>query len=192
MNKKQIIATTSAAALALTVGIGGTLAWLYDVTDPITNTFTVGNVTLSLAESKGEGEGNNKSFTVSPGTSVAKDPKVTVGAGSDDCYVFVKVDEVDNSNAISWNMRAGWTELEGAGVTDNTVWYQPVSKNEGAQEFYVLEGGDGDLANGKVDIANTVTGSLEGTSLTFTAYGIQQAGFNGDVLAAWNAVKDLK
>lgn len=183
MNKKQIIATTSAAALALTIGIGGTMAYLTSVTDPITNTFTVGNVALELKETKGTGNDTSKNFTVSPGTSVAKDPTVTVKANSEKCYVFVKVEEANNdADQIVWGVRDDWDPVEG----ETNVWYQVVDSATADQNFYVLTAGEGEMANGKVDISASVTGAIDST-LTFTAYGIQYDGF-ADAEAAWAEV----
>lgn len=189
MNKKQIIATTSAAALALTIGIGGTMAYLTSVTDPITNTFTVGNVALELKETKGTGNDTSKNFTVSPGTSVAKDPTVTVKANSEKCYVFVKVVETDPHSAINWTKADGWTELQDASSEGTTVLYRTVSSAEMGSPIYVLAG-DPEHANGMVTISSEVTGSIDGTQLTFTGYAIQTAGFT-DVNTAWDNVKNV-
>ena len=52
--KKKIFVPVVAAALALCCAIGGTLAWLTDKTDPVVNTFTVGNVDITLAETTGQ------------------------------------------------------------------------------------------------------------------------------------------
>ena len=183
MNKKQIIATTSAAALALTVGIGGTYAWLTSVTDPITNTFTVGDVGLTLTETC------EQTFHVSPGTKVAKDPQVTVTVGSEECYVFVKVVETDPHSAINWTKADGWTELQDASSEGTTVLYRTVSSAEMGSPIYVLAG-DPEHANGMVTISSEVTGSIDGTQLTFTGYAIQTAGFT-DVNTAWDNVKNV-
>ena len=47
--KKKILALTLVFALALALGIGGTVAWLTAQTDSVVNTFTVGDITLSLS-----------------------------------------------------------------------------------------------------------------------------------------------
>ena len=72
--------------LALIIGgtIGGTLAWLMAETDPLVNTFTVGDITLSLSEPNFP---ESKTMKFLPGQSFTKDPTVTVTAGSVPCYV---------------------------------------------------------------------------------------------------------
>ena len=50
MNKK-IIATVGACALCLGLGVAGTLAWLTDKTESVTNTFTTSNVDITGCKS---------------------------------------------------------------------------------------------------------------------------------------------
>lgn len=84
-------------AMALLVGcaIGGTLAWLVDSTQEVKNTFTTSNIEIDLNEAdttKDTDTGNEtKDYKMVPGWTLSKDPKVTVKAGSEDCYLFVKV-----------------------------------------------------------------------------------------------------
>ena len=79
-------------ALVLVIGCvaGGTVAWLVAKTEPVVNTFTYGNINIALTEEAG---GTEKQFKIIPGTNIVKDPKVTVTAGSEDCWLFVKVVE---------------------------------------------------------------------------------------------------
>ena len=124
--KKKILALTLVFALALALGIGGTVAWLTAQTDSVVNTFTVGDINITLAET---GTTNNaKNYTFVPGDTLAKDPKVTVTAGSEDCYLFVKVEnqisaiEAAGTTMIASQMAAkGWVKVDG---TDNVYCYQ--------------------------------------------------------------------
>lgn len=124
--KKKILALTLVFALALALGIGGTVAWLTAQTDPVVNTFTVGDINITLAET---GTTNNaKNYTFVPGDTLAKDPKVTVTAGSEDCYLFVKVEEANNTatgltgKVINWSVDAG---------TDPASTWVPVPEHDG-------------------------------------------------------------
>ena len=88
MKKKLLIPIM---ILILVIGaVGGTLAWLTDKTDPVTNTFTVGNVDITLAETTG------KTYKMVPGQTITKYPKVTVEAGSEECWLFVKIEKSTN------------------------------------------------------------------------------------------------
>lgn len=163
-----------ALAVMLVVGcaVGGTLAWLTDTTGPVVNTFTVGNIDIELAE-----QANN--FKMVPGATIDKDPKVTVKAGSEACWLFVKVTESDNLNSfISYTVDSNWTAL-----TDVPgVYYRQVpdltATGASDVEYSVL-------TNNQVTVKNTVTKSMmdditnqtaTAPTLTFKAYAVQKAG----------------
>ena len=80
--KKKVLSIV-AVVLVLCCAIGGTLAWLTDRTNPVVNTFTVGDINIELKESE------NLNLKMVPGNTIAKDPKVTVKADSEACYLFV-------------------------------------------------------------------------------------------------------
>lgn len=170
----------AALALVLVFGavVGGTLAWLIDFTEPIKNTFTVGNVNIDLTEADGSvTAGGSAEFKMVPGETIAKDPKVTVEAGSEACWLFVKVEESENlDDFITYGIAAGWTELAG----ENGVYYREVGANtQAAQEFSVLAGDQvtvldsvtKEMMDGLADVDATQP------TLTFTAYAVQSAGF---------------
>ena len=85
--KRKGIATKTmfmilAVVLIVGISVGGTLAWLTDTTTPVTNTFTVGDINITLAESE------NLNLKMVPGNTITKDPKVTVKG--DTAFVTVK------------------------------------------------------------------------------------------------------
>ncbi len=164
--KKKTIALVLACILCVAIGIGGTLAWLTAQTSPVTNTFTVGNVDITLAE-------NTKDYKMVPGNTIAKDPKVTVLKDSEACWLFVKIEESTNlDDFISYNVATGWTAL--TGVDD--VYYREVAASTADQAFDVL-------ASNQVTVKDTVTktqmdaikaGTAANPTLTFTAYACQK------------------
>ncbi len=116
MQKRKLATLLGAVALVGTIGLGSTLAYLTDTTDTVTNTITVGEVELTLAESAvkyedgvgyvdNDGENNwtvtdgNVYDTIVPGDSLVKDPTVTLVEDSEDSYVFVKVEGLDSAAA---------------------------------------------------------------------------------------------
>lgn len=170
------------AALIVCATVAGTLAWLTDTTDPVVNTFTVGDINITLTESE------NLDLKMVPGRTITKDPKVTVKAGSEACWLFVKVVKSGNFDSfMTFEIANGWTELtEGSGV-----YYRIVGDKsaDGATDepFPVISGN-------KVTVKNTVTkadlnGLTEATypTLTFTAYAVQKDGIN-DADTAWGKV----
>lgn len=82
-------------ALMLLVGCaaGATLAWLVTKTDPVVNTFTVGDINIELTEPNYKPTVDGKA-KILPGDTIAKDPTVTVLENSEDCYVrmFMVID----------------------------------------------------------------------------------------------------
>lgn len=179
--KKKTVAFVLAMVLVFAVTVGVTVAYLTDKTGPVVNTFTVGNVNIDLTETTGN------SYKMVPGTTIKKDPKVTVEANSEACWLFVKVVKSDNFDSfMTFNMDSGWTALDGV----NGVFYRQVAASGTDQDFAVL-------ANNKVSVKSDVTKDMmdaikEGTAtnptLTFTAYACQTAGFEDNAAGAWAEV----
>lgn len=89
MKKKTILVAAIAVMLVAALVVGGTLAYFTDKTETVKNTFTVGNVAIDLKEPSWKAD---ESHTLLPGASYAKDPTITVKEGSQDAYVFLKLD----------------------------------------------------------------------------------------------------
>lgn len=131
MNAKKIVAALLAVVLLIGVGVGGTLAWLYDFTNEVKNTFTVGNINIDLQETvngttvsaKTNNVGNDQ-FKIIPGTTQLKDPKVIVAEGSEDCYVFVQITAV-NTTVENLKYTVGSTEF-----TDNVTFVEWLIDNQ--------------------------------------------------------------
>ena len=149
-------------ALVLVIGCvaGGTVAWLVAKTDPVVNTFTYGKIDITLTETE-------RTYNIVPGVALAKDPKVTVKAGSEDCWLFVKVGQpIAFADGVSYGIADGWTKLE------DGVYYREVPKADTDSEYYVLKNNEVTVSSAltKEDIAK-VGGS---PTLTFTAYAVQK------------------
>ena len=210
MSKKKHNGTKLAVLLMVLVmligaTIGGTLAWLIANTDPVVNTFTVGNITITLDEDA-IAEANRSSIKMVPGTDIDKDPKVTVKANSEPCWLFIKVETAGNvvlghdaasaDTYITYEIDTSkWTQLMNAGAAVEGVYYMSVSAATADQEFEVLAGNI-------VNVPSTVTkammdaltaGTDTAPKLTFTAYAVQKANGSGtfDALEAWNIAMGL-
>lgn len=109
-NLKKILISCLCAAALVTVSVLGTAAYLTD-RKSVANTFTVGNVEIKVDEAKTENgvaadldnrteEGNQ--YHLVPGETYDKDPRMTVDANSEDCYVrmLVTVNCLDIWDAI--------------------------------------------------------------------------------------------
>lgn len=175
--KKKTIALILSCVLVLGCAIGGTIAWLTDKTAAIANTFTVGNVDIELTETTGE------NYKMVPGTTITKDPTVTVKDGSEACWLFVKVEKSTNASFdefMNYDMAEGWTALTGV----DGVFYRDVPSNAAVRSFSVLKDNTvtvkSDVTKEEMDALNDATRP----TLTFTAYAVQQQGFT-DVATAW-------
>lgn len=89
MKKKSILVAAIAVMLVAALVVGGTLAYFTDKTEAKQNTFTVGNVGIDLTETAWDANANH---TLVPGKFYDKNPTITVDAGSQDAYVFLKLD----------------------------------------------------------------------------------------------------
>ena len=177
--KKKITIAVVCAVLSCVCLIGTTFAWLVDKTDPIKNTFTYGDIDITLAET-------TTTYKMVPGNTVAKDPVVTVLKESEDCWVFVKIEKSTNfDNFMEYALADGWTALDGV----PGVYYRTANYSEATdQEFHVL---DGDVVNVKEGVTREqLTALTDATlpTLTFTAYAVQRDGNITTAADAWAKV----
>ena len=169
----KVALVTFAVCLMVFSVIGGTVAWLMTSTEPIVNVFTHGDIQITLTEQKGEELTDGRYFKMTPGKDIEKDPKLTVLAGSENCWLFVKI--VESADAplddyIEYAIADGWTAL------DNTpgVYYRTVDTADQAQEFDILK-------DNKVSVKGSVTlemlrelDSSNYPRMTFTGYAVQR------------------
>ena len=126
--KKKSLALLLAIALVVVGVVAGTVAWLTDKTPSVTNTFTTSDINIELKETK-----NN--FQMIPGWNIEKDPKVTVKAGSEACYLFVKLEKsADFDTFMTYEMAEGWTALPG----NDGVFYREVAAATADTTYEVL------------------------------------------------------
>ena len=161
--KKKSLALLLAIAIVVVGAVAGTVAWLTDRTPSVTNTFTTSDINIELKETK-----NN--FQMIPGWNIEKDPKVTVKAGSEACYLFVKLQKSANFDTfMTYAMAKGWTALPD--TTD--VYYREVAAATADTTFEVLQGNQVSV---KGEVTKTQMNALTETTnptLTVTAYASQ-------------------
>lgn len=204
MKKKAIVAVV-ALVLVLCCAMGGTLAWLVDSTTEVKNTFTYGDINISLWEHKLNGDGLTLStevfteteqtgFKMIPGNKIEKDPTVTVKANSEASWLFVKIVESDNFDSfMEFSIATGWTALNDAnadGIADDGVYYRTVAATTVDRDFDVLKD---KTVSVKKDVTKDELNALNEENmptLTFTAYAIQSANLtNADNTEADTAVE---
>lgn len=195
-NRKSI--TGLALAGVLCFGVAGTLAWLQDETVTVQNTFTTSGIDIELDEKdavlNSSASQKEKSFKMIPGFTIDKDPKVTVKANSETCYVFVEVIESTSLDTyISYTVDSEWTNLE---LTDNSneVYYRTVTSSTSDQVFNVLSGNTVTVKNTVTDTQMKALSAADAVqpTLSFKAYAIQKANGNNtyfEPVEAWNTIK---
>lgn len=166
-------------ALVLVIGcaVGGTVAWLVSSTDPVVNTFTYGDINITLGETTGA------TYKIIPGVNIDKDPKVTVKKDSEACWLFVKVEEEGTfvANKVTYSIADGWTKGDGTKIPAN-VYYRSVDAVKADTDFAVLKDNKIYVSEelSKSDIQSITTKP----TLTFTAYAVQKDGID-DAATAW-------
>lgn len=185
--KKALLALVCAVALVFG-SVFATYAYLTD-SKSVTNTFTVGNVAITLDETdvdvygvkEGETRVTENAYKLIPGHTYVKDPIVHVTAGSEKCYVFVKVaDEIaaiEDATTIADQMAAkGWTKIEeGVYCYKDTV---DASESKTDIDVPVF---DNFKVKGEANVAD-----YNNKTVTVTAYAVQADGF-ANAAAAWDA-----
>ena len=212
MKKTKAILMALCAVLLVAASVMGTLAYLTS-TDTVTNTFTVGKVAITLDEAKVDPDGtpvqgaarvNANKYHLLPGHTYKKDPTIHVAADSEDCYLFVKVEngiaDIEAATTIADQMTAkGWEAVAGkSGVyvyTNKTS--EPFAVTHGSnvpvfEEFTILGTVTNDqLAGGAVDPSipdGATTPSYGNAQVIVTAYAVQADGFaNKTAAEIWTA-----
>ena len=190
--KKKGLAMVLALVLLAVCAVSGTLAWLTAKSDEVTNTFTASDIEVKLDETKGTTVTGGKEFKMIPGYTIGKDPKATVLAGSEECYLFVKLEKSTNFDTyLEYAIADGWTKLttdkDGNNITD-LIYYRKVLTNDIGTAYSVL-------ANDQVTVKGEVTKAMmDGLTketlpkLTVTAYASQlykSAGVEFTAAEAW-------
>lgn len=188
--KKALLLALCAVLLVVST-VFATLAYLTSTTEVVTNTFTVGDIVITLDEAPVDVYGDEVSgdrrttndYKLIPGHNYTKDPIIHVEAGSEECYLFVKIaDEIAGIQAdttVVAQMTANkWLPLEGvAGVYyyDGKIDAREADKDIDVPvfaEFTIKDDAEVDTFGGK--------------TITVQAYAIQTDGF-ADAAAAWAA-----
>ncbi len=190
--KKKGVSTKvflSLLALVLVVGcaVGGTIAWLTATTEPVVNTFTYGKIKIELTETTGT------EYKIIPGVNISKDPKVTVKADSEACWLFVKVAEKGTfvTDKVTYSIANGWMPLDA--TNHPGVYYREVDAVTADTNFNVLIG-DATYPNGVVTVSENLTKAEANSvatqsTLTFTAYAVQKDGID-TAAEAWAKVSN--
>ena len=140
-----------AVTLAVSCAVGSTVAWLSDTHKLKTVVFANSDINIEFRDASAA-----DTVKLVPGHTVDKSPMVTVKAGSEKCYLFVKVEKSMGSDAslsecefedyVTYKIigpdKGGWTQLrdsDGNAVKD--VYYRVIDEGDSDQTYRILDGG---------------------------------------------------
>ena len=201
--KKKGLALVLALALMVVGAVAGTLAWLTAKSDTVVNTFTTSDITVKLEETKGTTVTGGKEFKMIPGYELEKDPKAWVVSGSEDCFLFVKLDWANNTytsgetakSYLDWAIADDWKLVPGeTNVYYRTVTSAQMSSDNGATNAYPI------LKGNKVTVSGDITKEQMNAftennlpKLTITAYASQlhkNATEDFNAATAWSNIEN--
>lgn len=177
--KKRYVKPAIVLSLVVILGIAGSLAYLTDTTDVVTNQFTAGediDITLEETGTTADASGVlvNDGYTIIPGATESKDPHVIVADDSEKVYVYVDVIEdigsgtgEDFSAYIDYAVSNDWVKVDtgtaNASGTTTYVYTGGASDNnpvavEAEEVLYILAGTTN--TNGEVTYPTSITNAM--------------------------------
>lgn len=193
----KLVALALLAALAIGGVVGGTVAWLIDSPDPVINTFTYGDINIDLDETDtkldDDDDPNTNDYKMIPGETITKDPVVTVKAGSEAMWLFVRLEKSHNfDDFLEYTVDSSWVELD-VGSTAYDVYYRYISAEEIARDDLKAAVIQDNMVTVKESVTKQMLNALdEGGAANYptlhvTAYAVQASG-NADAATAWGRV----
>ena len=198
-NTKKVLLGGVAALALVGTSVFGTYMYLTSKPDKVTNTFTVGKVAITLDEQDVDNstadkdrDTKNTYADILPGHTYVKDPIVHVIKNSEDCYLFVEVNNqfgiesghvaadtdkgIKEYKTIAEQMSAnGWTAVNNG----NVYYYESIVTKNTQKDFDVP-------VFEEFRVADTVSNSAKAGDITVKAYAVQADGF-ANAVDAWNA-----
>ena len=204
--KNKALLLSLCAVLLVAASVLGTIAYLSD-TEAVTNTFSVGSVTITLDEKDVDNDTNTadnvtvdgvirdkaNGYKLLPGHQYDKDPIVHVDSTSEDCYLFVIVkneianieSDADGDKKVADQIDAnGWKKVgetaDGSLYVYGTVADPTAVKGGENKTVFTTFKIDG-------DVTNTTLAGCAGKTIVVTAYAVQVDCFEDAAAAAiWN------
>lgn len=191
MKKLLKVLSVALCVVALVVGsVAATVAYLAMSTATVEHTFTAGNINIRLNDATPVID-----EMMMPGVEIAATRAVTVEAGSEKCYLFVKVtEENDFDNYLTYTMYKmddadeGWTLLE-EGTTE-AVYYREVEANASEEQTFNVF----DHFTARPECTKAQYDAIRADAkpnVTLTAYAVQFVGFADNVAGAWNEAQNI-
>ncbi len=188
-NIKKTLALVLCAIILVVATVFATVAYFTSKAN-VQNTFEVGKVKITLDEAKVDLYGKEETpasrvqtgnkYKLIPSATYKKDPTVHVEGGSEDAYIFVKVENgianIESGTTIAQQIaNNGWTKVNG----QTNIYYKSYTSSASATDYKVF--GDFTVKSTETD---TSLASYASAKVNVTAVAIQKTGF-ADVNAAF-------
>lgn len=187
--KTKALVLALCAVLLVVTTVFVTMAFLTSE-DSVQNTFTVGKVEITLDEAKVDSYGNEianaervkgNEYKLIPSHTYVKDPTIHVDSNSEDCYLFVKIqNDLGSDGVINGIANNGWVLVEG---TQDVYCYYGVTDGETNSTKQIVKPGEdkkvfdtftfGEKAN-----PNNYDTATKNAKIIVTAYAIQADGLS--------------
>jgi predicted ribosomally synthesized peptide with SipW-like signal peptide len=180
---KKTLTMVLAFVLVIALSVFGTMAYLTSTSNPVTNSFTVGKVKVTLDESKVNVYGEldravnrvtENQYKLIPGHEYIKDPTIHVQEESEPCWLAAKIENGLGTDATI-TMAEGWTQIGTSNVWVYGTAVDARTEQKDVQIFTKFTFG--------LDADPTAYSAAQ---IVVTAYAIQQDGF-ANATAAYNA-----
>lgn len=187
-SQKAMITGGMLAVIAVCT-VAPTLSWLSDKTDPVVNTFAGGAISIKLDEALVDTDGKaltgddaqrvtNNSYKYVPGSVLDKDPTPTVLKGSEECYVFMCVENnLNDKFSINYDTNS-WQQV--AKADNKTVYIYSETINAEHSEADVMLNPIFTQVTVSTELTSSDIKALGEKTLTATAYAIQAKSIDKD------------
>lgn len=209
----KVLCLVMCALLLVTGSVFLTLAFLSDTSDTVINTFTVGNVTITLDEAKvdlygeaipGADRVTANDYKLIPGQTYTKDPVITVKKDSEPAYVYLGlaidpavaavIDGSGNQSITSQLTANGWIRLKTGGT--DAVWADSTDNYTTYEIYYkenAVDASDGDETvktfetfKVKTDPSDAQLNAAKDKTIKVKAFAVQSDNTEGHE-NAWNS-----
>lgn len=180
--KKKALVLSVCAMLLVVTTVFVTVAFLTSTTEKVRNTFTVGQVEITLDEADVDEYGVpipeaervlGNEYKLIPGHTYVKDPTIHVDEDSEDSWIFAKVENGLGTAGTLDVASSDWTLVPG---TTNVYAYKDI-----------VSAGDDVVVFTQFTFANTADPeTYKDATIDITGYAVQADGFDTAV-EAWNA-----
>ena len=208
---KKLILTAICALLLVVATVFGTMAWLVDTDNKVVNTFTIGDIDITLDETDvddstpDETRDTDNTYQLVPGAVLDKDPVIHFKAGSEKAWLFVEIenglsgleyqdgwaegDGFDYSKVkptifVQMTQKYQWVKMDESDTDGRQIFYKkmPVEKTDENQDFHVFD---------KVFIQERIQDltNWNNAQVIVKAYAVQADENIDNIDEAWNTIR---